>query len=319
MARVLVTGGAGFIGSHIVDALVERGHEVRVFDNLSNGFRANLEHHQGRIEFLEQDLRDQEAVKRAMQGIDWVSHQAALGSVPRSINDPFTSNDVNVSGTLNVLIAAKDAGVKRLVMASSSSVYGDTEVSPKHEGLPLNPKSPYSVSKVTAESYTRVFHGVYGLETIALRYFNIFGPRQTPFSQYAAVVPLFTYGLLEGKAPRINGDGSFSRDFTFVANAVHANLLALEAPSAACGRAYNVGAGGNVTVLELFRAIQAEVGSNIEPEFGPVRAGDVAHSKASIDAAREAFGYGPIVSFEDGIRQTVASFKSLFAAKAGVA
>lgn len=305
----MVTGGAGFIGSHLVDGLLQRGDEVVVYDNFATGFRENLDHVRDRITIVEADLRDLEALRGAMKGVEYVTHQGALGSVPRSIADPVTSNEVNVGGTLNVLLAAKEEGVKRVVVASSSSIYGDTEVSPKHEGLPFQPKSPYALTKVATEEYARVFHAVYGLETVALRYFNVFGPRQSPKGAYAAVIPLFFQALKENRAPKINGDGSFSRDFTYVSNVVQANFKALfEAPSTACGRAYNAGAGGQISILEMYQAIAREVGSDLQPEFGPVRAGDVAHSKAAIDLAREQLGYDPVVSFEEGIRLTAQAF-----------
>lgn len=309
MARVLVTGGAGFIGSHIVDALVGRGDEVVVVDDLSTGFAANLSHLEGRIEFRRHDIRDLDSMLCATKGVDLVTHQAALGSVPRSIKDPVTSNAVNVDGTLNVLHACEQNGVKRVVVASSSSVYGDTHVSPKHEGLPLNPKSPYALTKATGEEYARIFSSVYGLQTIALRYFNVFGPRQSPSGAYAAVVPRFIDALRGGRQPTINGDGSHSRDFTYVANAVQANLCAFDAPDAACGAAYNIGAGGEITILQLFEEVRKAVGVAIQPSHGPVRAGDVEHSKADISKARQALGYAPFISFEQGIRLTVEATK----------
>lgn len=308
MAKVMVTGGAGFIGSHIVDALVARGDEVVVFDNLATGFEANIAHHGSNVTFVNADLRDYDAVRAAMEGVEYVSHQGALGSVPRSIADPRTSNDVNINGTLNILNAAKEVNAKRVVVASSSSIYGDTEVSPKHEGLPFQPKSPYAMTKVATEEYARIFHAVYGLPTVALRYFNVFGPRQSPTGAYAAVIPLFIQALKEGKAPKINGDGSFSRDFTYVANVVQANLKSFEAPAEACGRPYNAGAGGQISILEMYNAIQKVLGTDIQPEFGPVRAGDVAHSKAAIERAKELLGYDPTISFDEGIELTVASF-----------
>lgn len=308
MAKVLVTGGAGFIGSHLVDALLARGDKVVVLDNFATGFRENLAHVMSEITLIEGDLRDRCAVEEAVEGVEYVTHQAALGSVPRSINDPITSNDCNVNGTLNVLVAAKSVGVKRVVVASSSSIYGDSDVSPKHEGLPFNPKSPYALTKVATEEYARIFHAVYGLPTIALRYFNVFGPRQSPQGAYAAVIPLFIQALKEGRAPRINGDGSFSRDFTYVGNVVQANLKAFDAPLEACGKAYNAGAGGQISILEMYNSIQSILGTSIQPEYGEVRAGDVAHSKADISKARAGLGYDPNISFEEGMKLTVASF-----------
>jgi nucleoside-diphosphate-sugar epimerase len=305
MAKTLVTGGAGFIGSHLVDALLARGDEVVVYDNLATGSKENIEHVKGRITFFEEDIRDPQALAHAMKGVDYVLHEAALGSVPRSIADPALSNEVNITGTLNVLIAARDAGVKRLVHASSSSIYGDSDVHPKHEGLPFKPKSPYALNKVAAEEYCRIFFDAYGFETIALRYFNVFGPRQSPKGAYAAVIPLFVEAILNGRRPRINGDGKHSRDFTYVDNVVQANLKALGAPASAAGKAYNAGAGGEYSLLQLVAAINEATGQNIEPEFGPERAGDIKHSNASIDRARAAFGYEPNVTFEEGIRRTV--------------
>jgi len=308
MPRTLVTGGAGFIGSHLVDALLARGDDVVVYDNFSNGRKENLVHVMNRIKLYEADIRDSQTLKTAMKGVDYVLHEAALGSVPRSIADPFTTNEVNITGTLNVLIAARDAGVKRLVNASSSSVYGDTPELPKHEQMPFRPKSPYALTKVAAEEYTRLFFEVYQLESISLRYFNVFGPRQDPRGPYAAVIPLFVEAILEGRSPKINGEGQHSRDFTYVDNVVKLNLLALQAPKEACGRAYNGGIDGQITLLELVDAINKATGKNVKPTFGPARAGDVEHSRASIKAAKEMLGYEPVVSFAEGIKKTVASF-----------
>ena len=306
MPRTLITGGAGFIGSHLVDACLAEGHEVAVYDNFSNGRLSNIEHILDRIDLFECDLRNLQDVRRAMEGVDYVLHQGALGSVPRSIDDPITSNAVNVGGTLNVLVAAKEAGVKRLVLAGSSSVYGDTLELPKHEGMPLRPKSPYALTKVACEEYFRVFWEVYGLETMTLRYFNVFGPRQNPKAAYAAVIPLFIDAILDGRKPIINGSGLISRDFTYVENAVLANLRALAAPKEAVGRSYNAGAGGEFTLLQLIEEINRSAGTKIEPEFGPARTGDVEHSRSSIEAASKAFGYEPKVSFAEGVARTVA-------------
>jgi len=308
MSLYLVTGGAGFIGSHLVEELVRRGERVRVFDNLSTGTRANLAPWAGQIEFVEGDIRDAGAVHAAMRDVAFVLHQAALPSVPRSIQDPLTSNAVNVDGTLNVLWAAKDAGVRRVVYASSSSVYGNVDVSPKHEQLAPAPASPYAVSKLAAEYYCRVFAGVYGLETVALRYFNVFGPRQDPDSPYAAVIPLFLKRLLKGAAPLINGDGTQTRDFTFVANVVHANLLACAAPAAASGMAMNAACGGSVSLLGLAAALNRLLNTTIAPQHGPPRAGDVLHSCADIRLARTLIGYAPVCSFEEGLARTVAAY-----------
>lgn len=291
-----------------MDALVKRGDQVVVLDNLATGKWENILHQRNHIIFHQGDIRDFESVLRAMEGAEYVLHQAALGSVPRSISDPKTTNEVNISGTLNLLVAARDQGVKRFVYAGSSSVYGDTVELPKHEAMPLRPISPYALSKATAEEYSRVFNVVYGLKTTTLRYFNVFGPRQDPNSQYAAAIPKFVAALLDGKSPQIYGDGSASRDFTYVANVVHANLLALGAGNAADGKSFNVGAGGQVGLLELVGTIQQALGTDIELEFLPPRPGEVQHSCASIKAAKEAFGYEPIVGFMDGISETIDSF-----------
>jgi nucleoside-diphosphate-sugar epimerase len=312
MPRYLITGGAGFIGSHIVDALVERGEEVVVFDDLSNGRLENIAHHGDRVQFIKGDLRDLAAVERAMQGVDFVSHQGALGSVPRSIAEPLPTHDVNATGTLNVLLAAKDAGVKRVVYASSSSVYGANPALPKVETLPTLPISPYALSKLTAEEYCRIFTLVYGLETVALRYFNVFGPRQRPDSQYAAVIPKFIDAMRQGEQPIINGDGTQSRDFTYVTNNVRANLLAFEAPAEkVSGQAFNIACNGQFSLLELVAELNALLNTKLEPEYRPDRPGDVKHSRADVSAAAEALGYVPNVSFGDGLKKTVEQTQKL--------
>jgi nucleoside-diphosphate-sugar epimerase len=304
MARYLVTGGAGFIGSHLVDALLERGAQVRALDNLSTGRRANLEQALAQIEFIEGDVRDGETVRRAMQKVDYVLHQAAVPSVQRSIADPLTTNEVNVTGTLNVLLAARDAKVKCVVMASSSSVYGDTPTLPKHEAMPAQPRSPYAVSKLAAERYCLSFYEVYGLPAVALRYFNVFGPRQDPASQYSAVIPRFITALLKGEAPTIYGDGTQSRDFTFIANVVQANLLACERDAAA-GKVMNVACGARYTLLDLYAELARIVGTEIKPVFEALRPGDVKHSLAAIEVARQVLGYEPSVGWAEGLQQTV--------------
>ncbi len=308
--KVLVTGGAGFIGSNIVDALVARGDEVVVLDNLVTGKIANIDHHQDHIEYIDGDIRDMAKVREAVKGVEVVCHQAALGSVPRSIADPLTTNEVNITGTLNVLVASKDAGVRRVTYASSSSIYGDTLELPKHEGIRPNPKSPYALTKLAAEEYLRIFYQVYGLETIALRYFNVFGPRQDPNGPYAAVIPLFITSALENTSPTIHGDGMQSRDFTYVANVVHANLLAFDANSNAAGRAYNIALGGQMTLLELFNGIKKLTGATADPIFTPDRPGDVKHSCAAINLAIEWLKFSPVVSFEEGLARTVESYAS---------
>lgn len=305
MAHYLVTGGAGFIGSNLVDALVADGHSVRVLDNLTTGRRANLAHLQGQIDFVEGDIRAYDQVLAAMQGIDYVLHQAALPSVPRSVQDPITSNAVNVDGTLHVLAAAQTAGVRRVVMASSSSVYGSNSALPKQETMCPQPKSPYAVSKLAGEQYGQVFWQVYGLETVALRYFNIFGPRQDPRSAYAAVIPRFIRAMLAGEPVMIHGDGQQSRDFTYIDNAVQANLLACTAPEAA-GSVLNIACGSRYTLLELVEQLAAILGRSPQVVHTPSRAGDVPHSQADIERARTLLGYAPQVDFVEGLRRTAA-------------
>jgi UDP-glucose 4-epimerase len=300
----LVTGGAGFIGSHITKRLVSEGHHVRVLDNFSSGHEANLKSFAADIELICGDIRDASLVNKATKGVDVVFHEAALGSVPRSVADPVTTHEVNITGTLNVLLAARDAGVKRVVYASSSSVYGETPVLPKREDMTPQPLSPYALSKVAGEHYASVFKHVYGFEIVSLRYFNIFGPRQDPESQYAAVIPRFITALLEGSAPVVYGDGLQSRDFTYVENVVNANLLASEAEGVA-GRVFNVACGGRYSLLDLLAKIKELLGSDIEAIHEAARAGDVRDSQAAIEAAEQALGYRVAVDFEEGIRRTV--------------
>jgi len=308
MSLYLVTGGAGFIGSHVVEELVARGEQVRVLDNFSTGKRANLAAWADRVEVLDGDIRNLATVQAAMRDVQCVLHQAALPSVPRSIEDPLTSNAVGVDGTLNVLWAAKAAGVRRVVYASSSSVYGNVPVSPKHEGLTPAPASPYAVAKLAAEHYCGVFHAVYGLETVALRYFNVFGPRQDPDSPYAAVIPIFLSKLARGEQPLIHGDGLQTRDFTFVKNVVQANLLACAAPAAAAGQAMNAACGESITLCDLVAMLNELLGTTITPHFGPPRAGDVKHSLADNTRAKALLGYTPRFSFREGLAQTVQAF-----------
>jgi len=303
--RCLVTGGAGFIGSNLAAELVRRGHAVCVLDNLSTGRRSNLAGVD--CEFREGDLRDPGAVSGAVRGCEVVFHLGALPSVPRSIADPVASNEVNVGGTLNVLQAARGSGVRRVVFASSSSVYGNAPEQVKSEDLPPRPLSPYAVSKLAAEKYCQVFTGVYGLETACLRFFNVFGPNQDPDSPYAAVIPLFTRLAMEGRPPVVNGDGGQSRDFTFVRNVVEGNILAASAPGAS-GLVMNVACGGSVTVDTLAREILRLLGrEDLVPVHGPVRAGDVRHSRADITLAARVLGYTPLVPFEEGLAITVAA------------
>jgi UDP-glucose 4-epimerase len=307
----LVTGGAGFIGSHLVEELVRQGQHVRVLDDFSTGRPDNLAHVRERIELIERDIRDRSAVRAAMVDVDYVLHQAALPSVPRSVADPLTTNEVNITGTLNVLLAARDARVERVVFASSSSVYGDSPTLPKHEDMPTNPLSPYAVSKLAGESYCRAFHVVYGLPTVALRYFNVFGPRQDPSSQYSAVIPKFITAAMDGQPLTIYGDGNQSRDFTYVANVVAANLLACRA-SAACGQVLNASCGGRYTLLELVSHLERLLGRGpLRVEHLPARPGDIRDSMGDIRRARDVLGYEPSVDFESGLAQTVGFVRRL--------
>lgn len=304
----LVTGGAGFIGSHICERLLKEGEDVRVIDNFFAGKESNLVDLGGEVDIVRGDIRDPHAVADAMRGVHVVFHEAALGSVPRSVADPLTTHDVNITGTLNVLLAARDAGVRRVVYASSSSVYGETKELPKHEGITPQPLSPYALSKLAGEHYISVFNHVYGFEAVALRYFNIFGPRQDPESQYAAVIPKFVTALLHGESPVIFGDGLQSRDFTYVENVVEANLLASEANGVA-GQFFNVACGGRYSLLELLDKMKQILGSDIQPIHEAARAGDVRDSQASIEAAGRAFGYRVKVDFDEGLRRTVEWFQ----------
>lgn len=312
--RVLVTGGAGFIGSNLTEALLkdERVSFVRVLDNLSTGFLKNIEPFMGdpRFEFLEGDIRDYTTCQKAVDGIDAITHQAALGSVPRSINDPLTTNNVNITGALNVFTAAKEAGIKRVVYAASSSTYGDHPGLPKVEDKIGNPLSPYAVTKYVNELYARVYANLYGMEFVGLRYFNIFGPRQNPNGPYAAVIPLFAEALINMKPPKINGDGSHSRDFTFVTNAVQANILSLfTSNKEAVNQVYNIACGEQTSLLELFNGLNAEANTTLQPIFGPERLGDVKHSLADISKARKHLGYAPGISVTEGLKITFAWYK----------
>ena len=308
MAQYLVTGGAGFIGSHLSEELVRRGHRVRVADSLITGKRSNLSHIPG-VEFLEGDLADLEVARRAAEGCEYVLHQAAIPSVPRSVKDPLTSNRANVDGTLNVLLASRDAGVKRLVFAASSSAYGDTPTLPKHEKMPTNPLSPYALQKVIGEEYLRMFTRLYGLETVAIRYFNVFGPRQDPTSPYSGVISVFATALLENRSPTIYGDGNQTRDFTYVANVVDGVLRACEAPGAS-GEVINVATGGRISLNQLFEEMRKLVGATVTPTYAEGRKGDVRDSQADITKARELLGYEPTVSFEEGLKKTVEWYRA---------
>ena len=301
----LITGGAGFIGSNIAREALTRGIKVRILDNFSTGHWANLVDIRDDVDIIEGDIRSYHIVRNAMEGVEVVFHQGALPSVPRSIADPITTNEVNVQGTLNVLHAALDAGCRRVLFASSSSIYGDAPEQVKNEDLHVRPLSPYAVSKLAGEKYIQVFHHIYGLETVALRYFNVFGPYQDPDSPYSAVIPLFIRAYLEGRRPLINGNGEQSRDFTYIANVVHANLLAADAP-AAPGMMMNIACGNSITVNHL----ASEIGrltdrTDIKPSHGPERAGDVKHSRADITLAGELINYEPVASFDEGLENTV--------------
>ncbi|MBC8422548.1 SDR family oxidoreductase [bacterium] len=308
MQKALVTGGAGFIGSHLAAALVERGVEVTVLDNLSTGKLENMAGFRDRVRFVEGSITDADTLRDCCAGVDVVFHEAALASVPRSVDDPFNSNLHNIDGTLQVLIAARDAGVKRLVYAASSSAYGDSASLPKREDMPSAPMSPYAVQKYVGELYLKVFADLYGLSSVGLRYFNVFGPRQDPASQYAAVVPIFITKVLAGEAPTINGDGSYSRDFTYIDNVVHANMCAAEAPDPG-GVTVNAACGDRFTLNELYEAIQDCAGCRVDPVYGPARVGDVPHSQADISLAREVIGYEPQVDFTTGLSRTVAWYQ----------
>ena len=308
MAIFLVTGGAGFIGSHLVEELVKRGEQVRVLDNFSTGKRENLSDLQEKIELVEGDIRSYHIVREVVQGVDFVLHQGALPSVPRSINDPITTNEVNVGGTLNILDAARDAGVKRVVYASSSSVYGANKALPKREDMIPQPISPYAVAKLTGEKYCHVFSRTYGLETVSLRYFNVFGPRQDPKSQYSAVIPRFVVGMMEGQKLTIHGDGTQSRDFTYVSNVVEANLLAVHAEGVS-GEAFNLACGASMSLNEVVEKIAQTLDCEGNIVYGPPRSGDVARSQADISRAGKYLGYEPLVEAREGLERVVLWFR----------
>jgi nucleoside-diphosphate-sugar epimerase len=307
MARYLITGIAGFIGSTLAHALVEQGHEVRGIDNLSTGNLDNLADISHAVSFQQMDLQDVAGMKSACEGVDYVLHQGALASVPRSVKDPLSSHESNINGTLNLLIAARDAKVRRIVYAASSSAYGDQPTQPKQEDMSPLPLSPYAVQKLTCEYYIQSFYRAYGLEGICLRYFNIFGPRQAADSPYSGVIAQFTFRMMAGETPTIFGDGLTSRDFNYVDNAVSANLLACVAPSAvATGRVFNIGTGRSHTLNEVYAAIANQLGFRAQPIYGPPREGDIKHSLANTDRASKELGYQPKAHFHDGLRKTVA-------------
>jgi len=307
----LVTGAAGFIGSSLVRALLDGGDQVRGVDNFSTGRRENLTEVLDRMDFRETDILDLEAMRQACAGVDYVLHHAAIPSVPKSVLDPLGSNHANVDGTVNVLIAARDAKVKRVVYAASSSAYGDTPTLPKYEAMAPNPISPYAVAKLASEFYMVSFYRCYGLETVSLRYFNIFGPRQDPSSPYSGVLARFSMQMLAGEHPTIFGDGETSRDFTYIDNAVSANLLACSAPAAECaGRVFNCATGRRITLNETFAALQKLTGFQGTAKYGPERRGDVKHSLADISLAQKHLGYKVLVNFEEGLRRTVEWYKS---------
>jgi UDP-N-acetylglucosamine 4-epimerase len=312
--QVLVTGGAGFIGSNLVGKLLQHDKVtlVRVLDNLATGFTVNIQEYANnpRFHFMEGDIRDYSTCLKACEAIDVISHQAALGSVPRSISDPLTTNDVNITGTLNIFTAAKERKVKRVIYAASSSTYGDHPGLPKQEDRIGKPLSPYAVTKYVNELYAQVFSSLYSLELIGLRYFNIFGPHQSPKGPYAAVIPLFVKALLENKPPVINGDGQHSRDFTFVDNAVQANIAAMFTQNEnALNQVYNIAFGQQTSLLQLFEALRKQAGSSLAPVHGPERSGDVKHSLADISKAKSLLGYAPVYSVEHGLKETFKWYK----------
>jgi nucleoside-diphosphate-sugar epimerase len=311
MARYLITGIAGFIGSSLARELLQRGEQVRGVDNFSTGKRENLTEILGQIDFREADILDLDAMTRACAGVDYVLHQAAIPSVPKSVLDPIGSNRANVDGTVNVLVAARDAKVKRVVYAASSSAYGDTPTLPKHERMTPDPISPYAVAKLASEHYLISFYRCYGLETVALRYFNIFGPRQDPSSPYSGVLAKFITQMLSGQRPTIFGDGEQSRDFTYIDNAVDANLRACKVPAAqAAGKVFNVATGRRVTLNETFKLLQPLTSYSGSPAYAAERGGDIKHSLADISLAEQHLGYTPKVNFEEGLRRTVEWYRS---------
>jgi len=302
----LVTGGCGFIGSHIVEALAGEGHMVRVFDDLSSGYRRNIEHIAGDVEFVEGDIRDTAAIGAATEGMDYVFHEAALVSVFDSVERPADNNAINITGTLNVLEAARRHGVRRVVMASSAAVYGNNPELPKRETMTPEPESPYAIGKIVGEYYFSVYHKLYGLETVTLRYFNVYGPRQDPSSMYSGVISKFTDVLRSGGTPTVFGDGGQTRDFVFVKDVVHANLLAMRSEQAGAGNVFNVGTGSQASLLDLLAVLGELTGREVEPEFADVRAGDIRHSISAVDKARRVLGYAPQFGLREGLEALLA-------------
>jgi UDP-glucose 4-epimerase len=309
MGNYLVTGGAGFIGSHVAQRLCELGHSVRVFDDFSSGKRDNLAEFADKIEILQGDMTDFDQCKTACTGVDMVLHQAAIPSVPKSVENPVASHHANINGTFNILRAAGDAGCKRVIYAASSSAYGDTDVSPKHEEIKPGPLSPYAVQKLTGELYGRAFYECFNLEFIALRYFNVFGPRQDPKSQYAAAIPAFVTAILAGKPPTVYGDGEQTRDFSYIENVVHANVLATQADQTP-GVAVNIACGEKVSVNQVIAKINELLGTDIQPNYAPSRAGDVKHSLADISLAKRLIGFEPRVMFDEGLKRAIDYYKA---------
>lgn len=310
--KVLVTGGAGFIGSHLVDKLLERGYRVKVLDNFSTGKKENLAANFSSIELIKGDICDDDALRRAVNGVDYVFHQAALGSVPRSIDDPITTHECNTTGTLKLLVAARDEGVKRLIYASSSSVYGNTPILPKVETMQSSPRSPYALSKLSGEIYCQLFNSLYGLETISLRYFNVFGPRQDEHSQYAAVIPRFASALLKDQPLTIFGDGKQTRDFTYIENVVQANMLSMLAPKQATGEAFNIACGAHYSIEDLSNELSNILGVAAKTTYQNARSGDVQDSYADISKATKLIDYLPNVSFSEGLNKTAKWFQNQY-------
>ncbi len=308
MATYLVTGGAGFIGSHIAGRLVKEGNTVKVLDNFCTGKKENLADFLDKIELIEGDIRDVDLLPEVMKGVDYVSHQAALRSVPKSIEDPGAYNQVNVTGTLNILLTSHQARVKRVVFASSSSVYGETDEFPEKENQELKVISPYAATKLAGETYCRVFAKIYGLETVSLRYFNVFGPRQDPTSQYAAVIPIFIMRMLKGESPQVHGDGEQSRDFTYIDNVVEANLLSCTQPNIT-GEAFNVAGGGCVSILDIVKELNRIMGKEIKPEFTPPRRGDVKQTWADMTKIKRLMNHQPEIKFKEGLKKTLEFFE----------